>query len=88
MKMIKYHVWKRSAARELKKGDHAIATTWAMKKKSNGTFRARMNARGFEQKYGEHYFEDDKAALVLCDIIIRMVFYVGKELYLIPDFES
>jgi len=27
-------------------------STWAMKKKANGTFRARLNARGFEQVDG------------------------------------
>jgi len=46
--MIKMGVWE---AVPLKIPNHAkvISTTWAMKKKLNGTFRARVNARGFMQ---------------------------------------
>ena len=32
-----------------------MTSTWAMKKKSSGKFRARLNARGYEQVEGEHY---------------------------------
>ena len=61
----------------MKKGDidkdaKVLTTTWAMKKKSSGKFRARMNVRGFEQDNGEHYDEDDKAAPVVNDITIRV----------------
>ena len=35
-----------------------LTTTWAMKKKSNYTFRARMNMKGFEQEDREHYVSD------------------------------
>ena len=47
--------------------------TWAMKKKANGTLRARLDARGFEQVDGVHYNEDDKAAPVVNDITICIV---------------
>ena len=50
-----------------------ITSTWAMKKKSNGTFRARLNARGFEQVDGIHYDEDTKASPVVSDTTIRIV---------------
>lgn len=50
---------------EVPKGAKILTSTWAMKKKANGTKRARLNARGFEQVDGEHYNEDDKAAPVV-----------------------
>jgi hypothetical protein len=44
-----------------------------MKKKANGKFRARLNARGFEQVDGTHYDEDTKAAPVTNETTIRIV---------------
>ena len=41
-----------------------------MKKKPNGTYCARLNARGFEQKYGIHYHENDKAASVVNEVVV------------------
>ena len=40
---------------EIPEGITVMTSTWAMKKKSNGTFRARCNLRGFQQRDGEHY---------------------------------
>jgi hypothetical protein len=37
------------------KGVKLINTTWAMKKKSSGTLRRRVNVRGFKQIDGQHY---------------------------------
>jgi len=50
-----------------------LLSTWAMKKKTNGDLRARLNARGFEQTDSLHYNEDDKAAPVVNDVTIRIV---------------
>ena len=50
-----------------------LSTKWAMKKKANGTYRARMVARGFEQIDGEHYDEHDKSSPVVSEITIRIV---------------
>jgi hypothetical protein len=36
-----------------------------VKKKASGTFRARLNARGYEQVDDEHYDEDSKFAPVV-----------------------
>ena len=44
-----------------------------MKKKSNSTYRARLNARGYEQVDGEHYDEDSKASPVVQAATIRIV---------------
>ena len=51
-----------------------ISSTWAMKKKSDGTHRAIVNARGFEQEDGGHYIKDDVSAPVVYYITIRIVF--------------
>jgi hypothetical protein len=39
---------------DLQAGTKIIGSIWAMKKKSNGTLRGRMNARGFKQVEGQH----------------------------------
>ena len=44
-----------------------------MKKKVNGTYRARMNAQGYKQVDGVHYNNEAKAAPVANEIVIRMV---------------
>jgi hypothetical protein len=60
------------------KGAKILSTTWACKKKSNGTYRARLNARGYEQVDGEHYNENTKAAPVVSDatIYIVLIFWI------------
>jgi hypothetical protein len=48
-----------------------------MKRKANGTLGARINARGFGQIDGEHYYEeDDKAAPVVNGITIRIAMHL------------
>jgi hypothetical protein len=44
-----------------------------MKKKANGVFRARLNARGYEQVDGVHYDEDAKSAPVVNEATIHIV---------------
>ena len=51
-----------------------LTSTWAMKKKSNGKFRATVNARGYEQVNGIHYDADSMAAPAVNKITIGMVF--------------
>jgi hypothetical protein len=58
---------------ELPEGSKVLTSPWAMKKKANGTYRARMNARGYEQVDGIHYDENSKAAPVANEIVIRMI---------------
>ena len=53
-----------------------LSTTWSMKKKSNGTYRARMVARGFEQIDGEHYDEHDKSSPTVSEITTRICFVI------------
>ena len=72
-RMVKHGVFKVVRKIDLPKGTKILTSTWAMKKKANGTLRARVNARGYEQIDGVHYDEDDKAAPVASEIAIRVV---------------
>ena len=49
---------------ELPAGTKLLKTVWAMKRKSNGTFRGRMNAAGYAQVSGEQYLPDSISAPV------------------------
>jgi hypothetical protein len=71
--MLKHKVWEPVPIKDLPDGSKVLTSTWAMKKKANGTYRARMNARGFEQIDGIHYDETEKAAPVANEITIRIV---------------
>ena len=57
----------------LPKGAKVLTTTWAMKQKSNGTRRGRLNARGYKQVDGSHYASDSIAAPVTNPITVRIV---------------
>jgi len=54
-RMMKHKVWEPIKREDVPEGATTITSTWAMKKKANGTFRARLNARGFQQIDGLHY---------------------------------
>ena len=41
--------------KDVPSGVKMLTITWAMKIESNGTYRARLNVRGYEQEDGEHY---------------------------------
>jgi hypothetical protein len=55
------------------KGAKILTSTWAMKKKASGVYRARITARGYEQVKGVHYHEEEKAAPVVLDSTISIV---------------
>jgi hypothetical protein len=71
--MMKHKVWEPVPIEELPKDSKVLTSTWAMKKKANGTFRARLNARGYDQIDGEHYDDNTKAAPVVNEATIRIV---------------
>ena len=54
-----------------------LTTTWAMKKKANGTYRARVNARGYKQVKGVHYDESRTAAPVTNNTTIRIIYVLA-----------
>ena len=60
---MQYHkVFQLIQRSEVPKDANVITSTWAMKKKSNGTLHARLNACGYEQVDGEHYDKDGVAS--------------------------
>ena len=72
-RMVKHKVWKTVKKADLEPNTKIIDSTWACKKKSNGTLRARMNTRGYKQLEGEMYKSNSIAAPVTNDITIRVV---------------
>ena len=72
-RMLDHNVWKPVPIEDVPKDAKILSSTWAMKKKSNGVYRARVNARGYEQVDGEHYDSKSIAAPVTNDMTIRVV---------------
>ena len=72
-RMVKHDVFKAVKKKDLPPKAKVLTTTWAMKKKSNGKYRARLNARGFEQINGLHYDEDTKSSPVVSEATILIV---------------
>jgi Reverse transcriptase (RNA-dependent DNA polymerase) len=54
-----------------------ITSTWAKKKKSNGVFRARLAARGFQQQDGVHYESSNTSSPVVYDITTHIFFVLA-----------
>ena len=69
-RMMKHEVWVPVPIEEVPQNSKILTSTWAMKKKANGTYRARMNAQGYKQVDGIHYSKDAKAAPVANEIVI------------------
>jgi len=53
-RMVNNNVWKSIDRAKIPSNSKVLTSTWAMKKKASGKFRARLNARGFEQVDGIH----------------------------------
>jgi hypothetical protein len=54
-RMVHNKVFEPVSLSDLSKKDKVINTTWAMKKKSSGTLRGRVNVQGFKQIDRQHY---------------------------------
>ena len=57
---------------EVPAGATITSSTWACKKKANGTYRARLNCHGFQQIEGEHYDSLNLAAPVTNEVSVRL----------------
>ena len=69
----KYKVFQPVKIKDVPRQAKVLTSTWAMKKKSNGKRRARMNMRGYEQVDGEHYDSASISSPVTNDVTIRVV---------------
>jgi hypothetical protein len=72
-RMQKHRVWEAVLRDGIPAQAKILTSTWAMKKKSNGVYRARLNARGYEQVDGVHYDSHNISAPVTNDVTIRIV---------------
>ena len=54
-------------------GHKIITSTWSMKKKASGVYRARMVARGFEQVDGKHYDSQTKGSSVVSHMMVMVL---------------
>ena len=69
----RHKVFKPVHRKEVPKDKKILTSTWAMKKKSSGAYRARVNARGFEQVPGEHYNKTRISSPTVNDVTIRII---------------
>ena len=80
-RMVKYKVFQEVERNKVPIGSKILSSTWAMKKKSNGVRRARINARGYEQVDGEHYDSANIASPVVNEasmFIILIIICMAK----------
>jgi hypothetical protein len=71
--MVTHGAFKTVPKDKVPTGAKVLSSTWAVKKKANGTCRARLNARGYEQIDGEHCDENEKFAPIVSDVAIHIV---------------
>eukprot|EP00957_Ditylum_brightwellii_P013986 1055415-Ditylum_brightwellii.AAC.1 len=98
--MEKHKVFKPVLRTKLPKNTKVVTSTWAMKKKANVTYQARLNARGYEQRDQEHYDASSIAApvannMTICVVMVFMLMagWCGhivnvKDAFLHGDFED
>jgi hypothetical protein len=73
-KMKTYQVFKPVDVEEVPQDAKILTSTWVMRKKADGTCRARLTARGYAQIDGLHFDSTDTSAPVVNDTTIRIVF--------------
>ena len=76
-KMVKYNVFEVVHPDDVPRGTKLFTSTWAMKKKPDGTFRARNAIRGFMQVDGKHFDGHDKSSPVATETGIRTAFVLA-----------
>ena len=71
--MVKNKVWKFMRFKDVPKDVDIIDSTQAMKKKSNGEYRARLAAQGFKQMQGKSFVHHNISSPVVHDITMHIV---------------
>jgi hypothetical protein len=72
-RMMKKQVWRAVPKKDVPKNSKVMSSTWAMKKKSNGTYRDRLNARCYEPVDGIHYDSNNNYSPVTNYATIRII---------------
>eukprot|EP00977_Amphora_coffeiformis_P005907 scaffold1252_cov154-Amphora_coffeaeformis.AAC.1 len=72
-RMLAHRVWKAIPRSLVPRTAKVLSSTWAMKQKADGTKRARINARGFEQHEGEHYDKEGISSPVVNEASIFII---------------
>jgi Reverse transcriptase (RNA-dependent DNA polymerase) len=72
--MLNHKVRKVVSRKDVLKGALLLTSTWAMKQKADGTYRARMTGHGYEQVDSKHYDSDSIASPVANNITIHLLF--------------
>jgi len=72
-RMMKAHVWKVVDRATLRQEQLILSTTWAMKKKSSGKFRARVVVRGYMQQEDFHFDPNEVSSPVVHEVTIRIL---------------
>ena len=75
-RMMSHKAWIAVPRSEVPKGTKILGSTWAMKRKANGTRRARLNTKGCSQRPGLHYDEDNISSPVTNLTSIRIAFII------------
>jgi hypothetical protein len=71
--LITYQVFEPVDANEVQDAK-ILSSTWVMKERADGTCRARLTARGYEQIDGLHFDSSDTSVPEVNDTTIRIVF--------------
>ena len=71
--MLRNTVFRRRYKSALPASTKFFFSTWAMKKKANGVYRARLVVRGFQKEDGEHYLSQFISSPVVNELTIRIV---------------
>jgi hypothetical protein len=72
-RIIENNFWIPKKLKDLPLNAKLLTTTWAMKKKLHGQYRARITPLGFLQDDGIHYFSHSTAAPVANELTIKIV---------------
>ena len=70
-------IWVVVKRKDLPPGVKIMKTTWAMKLKPNGIFRARITARGYEQIDGIHFDGSSISAPVTNEFTVKIILVLG-----------
>jgi Reverse transcriptase (RNA-dependent DNA polymerase) len=81
--MLKHKVPKVVKHRDVPKGALLLTSTWAMKQKADGMYRARMTGCGYEQVDSKHYDSDSIASPIANNITSHLLFVLMVILFCI-----